>query len=109
LEVMRYVPPETALEIRSDSRYLLDAIHPDRGWVRGWKRRGWTKADGSPVANVELFQAIDALMADRTGALILTWVRAHAGEPGNERVDDLARQAAGRARDGDVNHRRNHS
>ena len=109
IEILRFAPGGVDLEIRSDSRYLLDAIAPVRGWMHGWKRRGWTKADGGPVANVELFKELDVLLSARTGELTLRWVRGHSGEPGNERVDELARLAAVRARTGDVFTRRNHS
>lgn len=109
LEALRYVGPDRAVEIRSDSKYLLDAIAPGRGWIHGWKRRGWKKADGGPVANLELFQAIDELLEARNAPILLTWVRGHSGEPGNERVDDLARSAATRAQSGDISGRRNHS
>lgn len=84
---------ETAL-IRSDSRYVIDGI---TSWIDGWKRRNWRKADGKPVLNKELWQRADSLNAAVRAAGIrvrIEWVKGHAGDPGNERVDVLARAAA---------------
>ena len=63
-----------------------------QGWIAGWKRKGWKKADGKPVLNVELWQALDAqCLRHRIEA---HWVKGHAGHTENERVDQLASQAA---------------
>ncbi|MCZ7671921.1 MAG: ribonuclease HI [Chloroflexi bacterium] len=31
-------------------------------WIQGWRRRRWLKRDGKPVANADLWQALDQLM-----------------------------------------------
>ena len=31
-------------------------------WIEGWRRRNWIKKDGNPVANGDLWQALDQLM-----------------------------------------------
>lgn len=49
-----------------DSQYVIKAVSDnDQGpaWIKGWQRRGWKKADGSPVANRELWQEIAKEMA----------------------------------------------
>jgi ribonuclease HI len=109
IEIIRYVDPDVNLEIRSDSRYLIDSIDPVRGWIHGWKRRDWRKSNGVVISNLELFKEMDSLLNLRRGELTLRWVRGHSGEPGNERVDLLARMAATRARAGDLLTRQNHS
>ena len=35
--------------IQSDSRYVVDAV--EKGWLYGWKKKGWKKSDGKPVMN----------------------------------------------------------
>jgi len=45
------------LTILCDSQYVINSLTK---WLPGWKRKGWKKADGKPVQNVDLLQAIDA-------------------------------------------------
>ena len=73
----------------SDSRYLIDGMSD---WVFGWTRRGWRKADGKPVENVELWQA--AVAAAAAHRVEWRWVRGHAGNIQNEYANHLATRAA---------------
>ena len=57
-------------------------------WIHGWKKRGWLTADKKPVKNIELWQKLDALVAQHD--VQWHWVRGHTGDPGNERADALA-------------------
>lgn len=82
------------LRIFCDSKYVIDAVTT---WMPGWKRRGWRKADGSPVLNLDLIQPIDVLMAARKAAgrrVDFVWVKGHAGHRLNEQADRLANGAA---------------
>lgn len=76
------------LELRTDSRFAIDAL---TRWRIGWKRRGWRKASGEPPAHVELFVELDSLLNRHD--VVFTWVPGHAGEPGNERADQLCNHA----------------
>jgi ribonuclease HI len=67
-------------------------------WVAGWKRKGWRKADGKPVANLELWKQLDAL-ASTLPLLKWQWVRGHDGNEFNEVADSLASDAAERSRE----------
>ncbi len=98
-DMLASMPVDQPLEVRCDSRYVLDAITQ---WMPGWKRKGWKKADGGDVKNLELMQRLDALVNARQAATTWVWVKGHSGEAGNERVDGLARAAAERARDGNT-------
>ena len=73
----------------SDSQYVVKGI---REWLPGWKRKGWRRADGHPVMNVDLWQALDAQLAIHR--VEPSWVKGHAGHAENERVDRLANAAA---------------
>lgn len=77
------------VELRSDSQYVVKGIQT---WLGDWKRRGWKKADGKPVLNADLWQALDAQLARHH--VEAHWVRGHAGHTENERVDRLANEAA---------------
>lgn len=77
------------LHILADSQYAINVVTK---WMHGWKKRGWTKADKKPIANLELIQDIDRLIAGRP--VTFEWVRGHAGHSLNELADDHAREAA---------------
>jgi ribonuclease HI len=74
------------VELHTDSEYLKNGI---TGWIHGWKKNGWRTADKKPVRNAELWQQLDE--ASRSHQIDWRWVRGHAGEPENERADELAR------------------
>lgn len=83
-----------ALTLICDSRYVIDSL---TSWRHGWKRRGWRKADGRPVANRDLFEALDEALEGRD--VIFVWVRGHDGHRLNENADQRARAAAEAQRD----------
>jgi ribonuclease HI len=82
---------EDALLVYCDSTYAIKAI---REWMPGWKRRGWKKGDGKPVANVEILKALDRAMQGRRDRVRFEWVKGHSGHGLNERADRLANAAA---------------
>lgn len=71
----------------TDSTYVRDGITK---WIHGWKKRGWKTADKKPVKNEDLWRQLETL-ADQH-AVDWRWVKGHAGDPGNERADELARE-----------------
>jgi ribonuclease HI len=75
----------------SDSRYLVDGMSD---WVYGWSRRGWRKADGKPVENLELWQRALAAVTGGGHQVQWRWVRGHVGHPQNEYANHLATRAA---------------
>lgn len=81
------------VEIVTDSTYARDALTK---WVHGWKRRGWKTASGGPVKNRDLIEPLARVLATRD--VTFTWVKGHATSHGNNRADELARQAATRQR-----------
>ncbi|GER24247.1 ribonuclease H [Zafaria cholistanensis] len=84
----RHVPDEH-LRILCDSQYVINCITK---WMPGWKRKGWKKADGKPVLNVDLLKQIDAEIKGRDYSF--EWVKGHNGHDLNEEADDRARAAA---------------
>ncbi|HSW07687.1 ribonuclease HI [Aquabacterium sp.] len=83
LSVLKKKP--TPVAVYTDSEYVKNGITT---WIHGWKTRGWRTADKKPVKNVELWQKLDALVAQHS--VSWHWVRGHTGDPGNERADQLA-------------------
>ena len=81
--------PEEDLHILCDSQYVINSITK---WMPGWKRKGWRKADGKPVLNVDLLKELDRELAGRKYRF--EWVKGHAGHDLNEAADERARAAA---------------
>lgn len=75
--------------LHSDSKYLVDAL--TKGWLEGWKKRGWTKSDRKPVLNQDLWRRLDAAVSNHRVAW--NWVKGHAGNELNERCDELVHEA----------------
>ncbi|MEZ2372336.1 RNase H family protein [Arthrobacter sp. RCC_34] len=77
------------LKILCDSQYVINCLTK---WMPGWKRKGWRKADGKPVLNVDLLKDLDDALKGRNVAF--EWVKGHAGHSLNEAADDRARAVA---------------
>ncbi|OZG57164.1 ribonuclease H [Bifidobacterium tissieri] len=97
LEVLRAHPGSEPLVIETDSQY---AINCSTKWVHGWKRNGWRNSQKKPVKNAAVIKAIDVELAKRPGPVKFVWVKGHAGNAGNEKVDELARTYAEDCRSG---------
>jgi ribonuclease HI len=80
----------SAVALYSDSRYVVDGI--TKGWAKKWQRNDWRKSNGGKALNIDLWERLLSL-CDRHD-VDWVWVKGHAGNPGNERCDQLATQAA---------------
>jgi ribonuclease HI len=74
--------------IYSDSSYLVNAM--TAGWALRWRQMGWQRKAG-PVPNADLWIRLLDLAARHD--LRFEWVQGHAGNPENERCDQLATAA----------------
>ncbi len=81
--------------LHTDSQYVRQGITE---WMPGWVRKQWKTASGAPVKNRELWERLNAAIAQHE--IDWRWVKGHAGNPDNERVDVLARDEAIKVRDG---------
>lgn len=70
----------------TDSKYVVDSV--TKGWVYGWKKKGWIKSDKKPALNVDLWEKLLPLLEKHD--VTFNWVKGHAGHPENERCDRLA-------------------
>ena len=86
-----------AVALYIDSQYVRQGITE---WMPNWVRRGWKTAGGDPVKNRDLWERLHAATARHK--IDWKWVKGHNGDPDNERVDVLARNAAVRFRSGAV-------
>ena len=74
------------VELWSDSKYVIDAL--EKGWARGWQKRGWVKSDKKPALNPDLWEKLLVLADVHT--LHYHWVKGHAENEYNNRCDELA-------------------
>ena len=75
--------------IYSDSAYTVNAFN--EGWIYGWMKNGWKKADGKPILNAELRQQLYAAVSKHKSRFVK--VKGHADNEYNNRCDALARAA----------------
>jgi len=76
------------VELYTDSMYMQQGI---TAWLPNWMARGWRKRDSKPVLNADLWQSLQVLIQQHD--VHWHWVPGHSGDPQNERVNRLARQA----------------
>ena len=88
IEALRAVKRACPIVLTTDSSYVKNGITQ---WLAGWKRNGWKTADKKAVKNVDLWQALDALVAQHQ--IEWQWIKGHSGHPGNEMADQLANEA----------------
>jgi len=76
------------ITIFTDSKYVKNGIQT---WLSSWKKNNWKTSSKKPVKNDDLWKRLDALCQQHE--VDWKWVKGHAGNIGNERVDELARRA----------------
>lgn len=74
----------------SDSRYVVDAVN--KGWAKKWRANSWMRNKKEQAVNPDLWAQLLELLEEHD--VEFRWVRGHAGNPENERCDQLAVQAA---------------
>jgi len=84
IEGLRRVPPGSSGTVTTDSQYLIKGVTE---WLKGWKKRGWKKADGEPVLNRPLWETLDRLTAEREVRWV--WVAGPVRRRGG-RCDDVS-------------------
>ena len=86
LEALKHLKDkDEVIELYTDSNYLRQGITE---WIHKWKKNNWRTAAKKPVANRDLWIEISDL--DEKMTVQWNWVKGHAGDPGNERADELA-------------------
>jgi ribonuclease HI len=75
------------IDVYTDSTYVRHGIIE---WIENWKQRGWKTANRKPVKNEDLWRVLDGLTGQHQ--ISWHWVKGHAGNPGNERADELANE-----------------
>jgi len=92
IEGLRSLNRDCAVELNTDSKYVLQGIND---WIVNWKKNGWKTAAKKPVKNVDLWQQLDEEASRHD--IKWHWVKGHSGVPGNEAADQLANDAIDQA------------
>jgi len=87
LEALKALNEPCRVTLFTDSEYLKRGITE---WLPNWKRRNWRRKGGK-LANVDLWMRLDEEISRHE--INWRWVKGHAGNVINERVDKLARTA----------------
>jgi ribonuclease HI len=90
IEALRAVEEASRITLFTDSQYIQKGMQE---WMPRWLAKNWRGSSG-PVANKDLWQ--DLLKAGETHQVSWRWLRGHAGDPYNERVDRLCKIARDR-------------
>lgn len=77
--------PGCEVTIYSDSKYVIDAV--EKGWLQNWVKTSFKKKK-----NADLWKRF--LLVYKKHKVVFSWVKGHAGNPGNERCDYLAVEAS---------------
>ena len=89
IEGLKRLKEPCQVDIFSDSAYTVNAFL--EGWIYGWKKNGWKKADGKAVQNVDLWEELYNLT--KIHEITFHKVAGHADNERNNRCDALARAA----------------
>lgn len=88
LSALQALKQSCQVSLHTDSEYLRLGITE---WLPTWQKSDWRTSQRRPVQNQDLWQAL--LAEAEKHEIDWHWVRGHAGNPRNERVDRLAREA----------------
>ena len=83
---------KSKVDLYSDSKYVVDSI--TKGWAKRWWANRWMRNKREKVENHDLWRQLLRLCDQHEVEFV--WVPGHAGNPENERCDQLSKQAARR-------------
>lgn len=86
IKALQLLKEPCEVNLTTDSKYVCDAVN--KGWVYGWKKKGWIKSDKKPALNVDLWEEL--LEQLKIHDVTFNWVKGHNGHPYNEKCDKLA-------------------
>lgn len=78
--------------IVSDSEYSIKAF---REWYYSWSHNNFRSYSGKEIKNKELIQRIHSNIFSSGKITLFKWTAGHAGEPFNEKCDELAKHVLG--------------
>jgi len=92
IRALEAVAAGTPVRLYTDSVYLKKGVTE---WLPGWIARGWRRRTGT-LQNEDLWRRLADL--EEMHDVEWRWVKGHAGNPNNERADELATREIGKRR-----------
>jgi ribonuclease HI len=89
INALKKMKPNEQIEIYTDSQYVKLGITE---WINKWIVNNWKTSKKDDVKNKDLW--IELYNLNKSLNVKWNWVKAHAGNPMNEKVDLLAKKAA---------------
>ena len=87
IKALETLPSSAQATLFTDSEYLKRGITE---WLPNWRQRGWKRKSGA-LANQDLWMKLDSIT--QKTHVDWRWVKGHAGNALNERVDRMVRKA----------------
>jgi len=78
-----------AVLLYTDSKYLVDSM--SKGWAHQWRANRWMRNKREKAQNPDLWEKL--LKLCEYHQVEIHWVKGHAGDPENEKADELANEA----------------
>ena len=88
IKALESLKEKCSVSLNTDSNYLKLGITT---WILNWKRDNWKGQNKKIIKNVDLWKKLDELNSRHN--VTWNWVKAHAGNPDNEKADSLATTA----------------
>ena len=88
IKALESIKKPTKVSLHTDSNYLKLGITV---WILSWKKNNWKSKNKKIVKNIDLWKKLDQL--NSIHKVTWKWVKAHNGNPNNERADALATNA----------------
>ena len=89
INALKNLQRDKEIEIYTDSKYVKLGITE---WINTWLKNNWQTSKKEDVKNKDLWLELHKL--NKSLNIKWNWVKAHAGNPVNEEVDLLAKEAA---------------
>ena len=89
IEALKKIPTGQEIQIYTDSKYVKMGITE---WINKWSQNNWKTSSKQKVKNLELWLKLNEI--SKKHKIKWFWVKGHAGDPINEKVDALAKKAA---------------
>jgi ribonuclease HI len=89
IEALKGLKKSCEVLVHSDSQYVIKGISE---WIHNWQAQGFRNSRRQEIANADLWRELYAL--SKNHHIKWQWVRGHAGNELNERVDEIAKEQA---------------